>query len=213
MCMKKTERSMHEAFILWCKQKPMISSSMWSFSKQKPPYMVMKRNVESEDVWNSKQLNRAPRNHPRSQVLKMETSSKLQNVVKRDKGKILYVFRERMWHLSKIEEKASTPSMVLTTGPHQEERGTSRFRLWKNLCALTGVVDWEADWELCTFHFLHSSLNNLLVFKIYMQRRKRYPFWNNRSIKPIFCNYINSFFKTQVWCIFTTWCWEDIYKY
>lgn len=112
--------------------------------------------------------------------------------------KKLSVFRAKMWHLNKTEEKACTPSMVLMTGPYQDERGTVCFRLWKNLCAPTEGVYWEADWKWCTFFLLHSSLNNLLIFKIYMQRRKRYPFWNNRPIKPIFCNYINSFFKTRL---------------
>lgn len=70
-------------------------------------------------------------------------NGKIRSVVKRDKEKILRVFRERMWHLNKIEEKVCTPSTMLTAEPHQDEGLTSRFRLWKNLCALTGVVDWE----------------------------------------------------------------------
>lgn len=44
------------------------------------------------------------------------------------------------------------------------------------------------------FFSLHSSVNNLLVFKIYMQRRKRYPFWNNRPIKPMFFLQLYKFF-------------------
>lgn len=118
-----------------------------------------------------------------------------------------------MWHSSKIEEKECTPSMVLTTVPHQDERGTSWFRLWKNFALTDG---WLRSW-LRTMHF-SSSILLLIIYlssKYTCNVEKMYPFWNNRPLKPIFCNYINSsfFFKTQVWCIFPTWCWEDIYKY
>lgn len=169
-----------------------------AFPSKRRPDMVVKRNMESSDVWNSQQLNRAPGNHPRSQVLKMERCLNLKCGEKRQKK--LSVFRARMWHLNKTGENVCTPSMVLTTGPHRDERGTVRFRLWKNLCALTEGVYWEADWKWCTFFLLHSSLNNLLIFKIYMQRRKRYPFWNNRPIKPIFLQLYKFFFffKTRL---------------
>lgn len=124
---------------------------------------------------------------------------KTQSAVKRDKEKILCVFGERMWHLSETEEKVCTPSMVLTTGLRRDERGTSPLQTVEKLVCSDGG-GWLRSWLriMHLFFLLRSSLNNnLLVLKIYMQRRKKYPFWNNRPIKPFFffCNAINSFLK------------------
>lgn len=99
-----------------------------------------------------------------------------------------------MWHLSETEEKACTPSVMLTTGLHQK-RNIS-LQTVEKLCSDWG--GWLRNWlriiRLFFFFSLHSSVNNLLVFKIYMQRRKRYPFWNNRPIKPMFFLQLYKFF-------------------
>lgn len=130
MCMTLTEISMHEAFFLWCKQKPMFSPSLWSFSRygHEDKYGV-RRHV--------KQLIAKQSTQKPPEVTGVENGNmfKKQSVVKRDKEKTYYVSSEKecdIW--IKTGEKACTPSMALTAGPRHDKP------LWKNLCALTGVV-------------------------------------------------------------------------
>lgn len=186
MCMILTEMSMHEAVfpVTWAKTN-VQSQLVKLFQGKTARYGHEEKFGVRRWV---KQLNRAPRNHSRSHVLRMETIKISENALKIKKKS-----KNKICLQKKKECDIWVKQRLLTAVLHQDDGGTSYFR-WveKLVCSDWGGCYWEADW-LCTFPLLYCFLNNLLMFKIQMQRRKSYPLWNSRPIKPIFCNYINNF--------------------
>lgn len=148
--------------------------------------MVMKRNFGVRRC--VKQLNGEPRNHPKISTMETYQKKPAETAAKRGEVKRRCVFRERTWHLEWNGGKK--------LGCMETKRGASRFRLWKNVCALTGAAVAERMTEnYAPFFPLHSSPNSLLLFKIYMQASKKVLVWNHRAIKPLFCNSTDSVWK------------------
>lgn len=149
MCMTLTEISMHEAFFLWRKQKPMFSPSLWSFPRygHEDKYGV-RRHV--------KQLIAKQSTQKPPEVTGVENGNmfKKQSVMKRDKEKKSYMSSEKecdIW-IKTGEKRAWRWPLGRATTNH----------CGKSCVLWLGWFDWGAAWELCTFFF--SSILLIIIY-------------------------------------------------